>query len=186
MIFNFCINYTPQYRMLLSLNEQANSRKSRLAKLRENRKVEDVTNGDVLSQSTLDHSPNHDTQVNSAGLEEEYIHNTNTSQIRSRNFDLDTREAVSGLKNPPTLALSNNETVEVLASQIQREILQDISQRADKVSKYLDDTASLEGHESTHNKDLKADLAYYINKADTKTNQAINRILQTKYQNSIY
>lgn len=172
--------------MLLSLSEQANSRKSRLAKLKENRKVENGTNDDTLTQSTLDHNANHDTQVNPAGLEEESVHTTNNGHIRSRNFDLETRDAVSGLKNPPTLALSNNETVEVLASQIQREILQDISQKADKASSYLDEMPSLEGHQSTHNKDLKADLAYYINKADTKTNQAINRILQTKYQNSIH
>mmetsp|Transcript_6954 Transcript_6954/g.8821 ORF Transcript_6954/g.8821 Transcript_6954/m.8821 type:complete len:171 (+) Transcript_6954:38-550(+) len=170
--------------MLLSLSEQANSRKSRLAKLRENRKVDNGTKDDVLTQSTLENNK-HDTQFNSTRLEEESRHDTNDNHMRSRNFDLETRDVVSGLKNPPTLAISNNETVEVLASQIQREILQDISQKADRTN-YLDETASLEAHESTHNKDLKADLAYYINKADAKTNQAINRILQIKYQNSIH
>lgn len=170
--------------MLLSLNEQANSRKSRLAKLRENRKA-DGTKDDVLTQSSLVNNKHGAQQFNSTRLEEESRHDTNDNHMRSRNFDLETRDVISGLKNPPTLAISNNETVEVLASQIQREILQDISQKADTTN-YLDETASLEAHESTHNKDLKADLAYYINKADEKTHQAINRILQIKYQNSIH
>ena len=41
--------------MLLSLNEQANSRKLRLAKLREERKLEKEPAGDVQTQSIFDH-----------------------------------------------------------------------------------------------------------------------------------
>ncbi|CAG89046.2 DEHA2F07964p [Debaryomyces hansenii CBS767] len=171
--------------MSLSLNEQANSRKSRLSKLREDRKLEKESTGDVQTQSILDQNTNGATPVNSTN--EDIIHDTNNSSIRSRNFDLETRDAVSGIKNPPTLALSNNETVEVLASQIQRDILQGIRHKADEASSGQDEGSPLEKHESAyHSKDLKADLAYYFNKADTKTNQAINRILQTKYQNSIH
>ncbi|CUM47960.1 unnamed protein product [Debaryomyces tyrocola] len=171
--------------MLLSLSEQATSRKSRLAKLREERKLEKGPAGDVQTQSILDQNTNGATQVNST--DEDNIPDTNSSSIRSRNFDLETRDAVSGIKKPPTLAVSNNETVEVLASQIQRDILQDIRHKVDEASSRQDEESPLEKHESAyHSKDLKADLAYYFNKADTKTNQAINRILQTKYQNSIH
>lgn len=171
--------------MLLSLNEQANNRKSRLAKLREDRKLEKESTGDVQTQSNFDQNTNGATQVNYTN--EDTTHDTNNNSIRSRNFDLETRDAVSGIKNPPTLALSNNETVEVLASQIQRDILQDIRHKADSAYSQQDEESTLVKDESAfHNKDLKADLAYYFNKADTKTNQAINKILQTKYQNSIH
>lgn len=171
--------------MLLSLSEQADSRKSRLAKLREDRKLEKESTGDVQTQSNLDQSTNGATQDNSTN--ESNPHHTHNNSVRSRNFDLETRDAVSGIKKPPTLALSNNETVEVLASQIQRDILQDIRYKADAASNRQDEESPLEKHDSAyHSKDLKADLAYYFNKADTKTNQAINKILQTKYENSLH
>lgn len=170
--------------MLFSLSEQANKRKSHLSALREKRKLEIPTNSDNIAQESTfktsdeaeaHHSASHDEQTSSS------------EHTKSRNFDRQTMEAVSGVSKPPTLEISNSETVEVLASQIQEKILHDIGQRSGDASTVESPEYDLDGkHEPAYyNKDLKADLAYYLNKADFKTEQALNRVLQDKYQNSL-
>lgn len=87
----------------------------------------------------------------------------------------DKEETVSSL--PPTLELTNGETVEVVSQRIYNDILNKVHNEAT--------SAFFEQEESTkpkvsYTKDMKDDLQNYYHKAEIRTNRAINKIIQDK------
>lgn len=170
--------------MLSSLSGQVSDRKAYLASLRNKRKLENRPISDdiaTLEESNEEQNAHqNDTKVNDKSKRAPIT-------FKSRNFDQESREAVSGFKEPPTLKLSNDETVEVLASQIQDQILQNINEKLDNatMSGRIESTAHRKPKESSHNQDLKADIEEYTTRAEAKTNIAINKIIQQRYQDSM-
>ena len=86
----------------------------------------------------------------------------------------DKEETVSSL--PPTLELTNGETVEVVSQRIYNDILNKVHMRQ---------LRRFEQEESTkpkvsYTKDMKDDLQNYFHKAEIRTNRAINKIIQDK------
>ncbi|RLV95623.1 hypothetical protein JA1_000878 [Spathaspora sp. JA1] len=85
---------------------------------------------------------------------------------------------------PPTLQLSNGETVEAVSQRIQNEIFQRAQYAASAV---IDQNEEDEDENNTQQKisytqDLKDDLKSYYHKASIRTDRAINRIISDKYQ----
>lgn len=87
----------------------------------------------------------------------------------------DKEEAASLL--PPTLQLTNGETVEVVSQRIYNEILNRVHNET--ISEFFEQDKSTKPKVS-YTKDMKEDLRSYYHKAEIRTNRAINKIIQDK------
>lgn len=127
-------------------------RKARLAELRNKRKNAVTQVGIELSQPDTKEEPG-------ASIEE--------------NVEAPFEEQQS--METPTLRISENETVEAVASRIQEEIFERIYKEADTTQSNLEDKKSF-------TKDLEKDIELYVTRARLGTDKAINRIIREKYE----
>lgn len=78
---------------------------------------------------------------------------------------------------PPSLKISEDETVEFVAARVQEEIFERIHRETVSNS---NPSASLPAKQ-WHTKDLEADIEHNLKRAQLKTDQAVNRIIRKKY-----
>lgn len=80
----------------------------------------------------------------------------------------------------PTLRISENETVEAVASRIQEEIFERIYNEADVPA-----ATTIPKGKNSYTKDLEKDIEPYTTRARLSTDKAINHIIRKKYEENL-
>lgn len=81
----------------------------------------------------------------------------------------------------PSLRISNNETVEIIAARIQKQILEQIHARIAEPEA----PAEKQKLESVYANDLKNDIDSYLRQAKYRTDSSLEKIIQKKYEEQL-
>lgn len=164
-----------------SLEAEANERRKRIALLRAQRKGR---SGDGDSEIHKEEKEEVNEEVN------EEAENETSAEAKNDTANQDKEQAHQIQPNTtnfnPVLRISGNETVEVLAKEIQDSIFnksRDIALAASQpVSK---NPQSKTNKSDLHNRDLKQALQSEMTLAENRTSRAINSILQDKFHDKL-
>lgn len=166
--------------MSLSLQNQANERRSRIAALRKKTKSR---NSDQNTNAGIDlEEQNSEVQINK--LQTNLAVDNSGSGINDSSGkytvaqNIDYQDTISE-DSAPRLQINNLETVEVIAGKIQLEIFEKLRQDASQAISNPPSSVPIE--KFVNNSDLKSQLEPYLKKANSRTQKAINRIIQQKY-----
>ncbi|KAK6454565.1 uncharacterized protein RJT20DRAFT_130722 [Scheffersomyces xylosifermentans] len=158
-----------------TVNDSTVDRKSRLAALRKKRLAKDV---DVRSSNKDDEVTAKRAKTTETASEIATGEKVNEEDGTGEKVD---EEDTTG--ELPKLNISENETIEAVSLDTQREILHNAEVKAgESVSE--DPKQKEKSKSSIYTEDLKSDIEHYLKKAKFRTDRAINSIIQQKYEAS--
>lgn len=140
-----------------TLEDQAAERKARLAALRNKRKQpEDVSTEVINKKPTIEKTE---------------------FELKSRNFNLETREEIKGFEKPPTTLDENSETVEALTQKIQDDILSKFEKLANEINNEININKI---KPKSIGWDMKRDIQEDLDLLEDKTDIVIKNIVKEK------
>lgn len=152
------------------MEETSTERKARLAALRKGRK--NVSNS-IIESSTV---KTNEIDSSKSDIKKQEMADSDQS------FSEEAQQNHEMPKTIPSLRISENEIVELVAATIQEQIFEQIYAESTNDTDRYDE---IKAEKNIYTKDLEKDLSKYLRLAKFKTDQALNKIIQKKYQDSL-